>query len=382
MTKIIINALLYKKNGGGGSQIVQNFIKETLSHSEVEWFYFVSDDAHQSFGKVLLSQIENHYFYFLNQPNFHTRNVVQRRVDELVENIKPDVVYTILSPSYIHFSCKEVIRCCNAWDYSSHIPRYVWQSLSLKNKLQMRIKSAIKRHLMSKGKFFVTQTEVAAHGINNFSHCGLGNIKVVPNVLPATYQGFEVKKIRTDTLNMVFVTDPTPHKNMEIIPEVASILKNKYGINKFKFHVTIPFENKKYLAFFDGLLRKYGVEDNVVNEGYQNQEQLKKLYCRCDIYFFPSLFETFSVALLEAMYFKMPIVATDIDFNREVSQDAALYFEPKNADMAAKQITEIANDVALYNQMVKNGQERLKKYGDYNKHFCETMDFLIDCANK
>ena len=71
-------------------------------------------------------------------------------------------------------------------------------------------------------------------------------------------------------------------------------------------------------------LDEYNVANMVENVGYQTQDQLKELYSRCDLFFFPSLLETFSVSLVEAMYFKMPIVATDIDFNREVTEDAAL----------------------------------------------------------
>lgn len=380
MTRIVVNALIFKRNGGGGTQITKNFILETLKHREVEWFYFVSNDADEVFGNMFTSEKGSHYFVFPNQPDIHTKRDVQKKINYVVGDIRPDVVYTILAPSYMSFDCKEVQRCCNAWDYNKHIPKYVLKTLSFKQRFHMFVSSTVKRRLMKKAQFFVTQTKVAANGIDSIVHCGLDKIKVVPNVIPAVYLGYEVKKVHGENLNLVFVTDPVPHKNLEIIPQVARLLKKQYKLDNFKFHVTIPFSNMRYVKYFNGLLKFYNVEDYVENVGYQTQEQLKKLYSKCDIYFFPSLFETFSVALLEAMYFKMPIVSTDINFNREVAQDAALYFEPKNAEQAAKQVARIATDKILYQELINAGQERLAHYGDYNKHFCDTMDFLIECS--
>lgn len=171
-----------------------------------------------------------------------------------------------------------------------------------------------------------------------------------------------------------------PHKNLEIIPKVASILKNKYGLQNFKFNITIPLNNIKKNKSFYILAKKNGVSNYINNLGYQSQLQLIDLYSKCDIYFFPSLLETFSAALLEAMFFRLPIVASNFDFNQEVADDAALYFQPMSAEDAANKLYHLITDNNLYESMISKCKNRIQLYNDYTKYFKDTSNFLIDVA--
>lgn len=384
MLRIIINAVIGKKRGGGGFQIACNFINTANNdqNGDVEWYYFVSKDIDDAIGDSFEYIRDKRYFVFPTQPDKSTHRKVQNKMSLLVEEISPNVLYSILAPSYMKFKCVEVMRCTNPWVNIKHLPKYVLEEVSIKTRLHLAIMSSVSRYQMRKVKYFVTQSQAAANGINQITHTGLDNIKVVPNVLPAAYNGFEMKKVHEDSFNIVYVTAPHPHKNVDIIPQVAYLLKTKYGLENIKFIITIPEKNKEFLERFNSLLNDYNVANLVENVGYQTQNQLKELYGRCDLFFFPSLLETFSVSLVEAMFFKMPIVATDIDFNREVTEDAALYFQPKNAEQAAAQIAKLIKDPDLYDRMAEIGQERIVLYNDYIKHFNETVAFLKDVAFK
>ena len=60
----------------------------------------------------------------------------------------------------------------------------------------------------------------------------------------------------------------------------------------------------------------------------------------------------FSASTVEAMFFNLPIVATDFPFNTEVLADSCLYYEPKNAKEAAMQFVKLIAD--------KNAPKRTK----------------------
>lgn len=64
-------------------------------------------------------------------------------------------------------------------------------------------------------------------------------------------------------------------------------------------------EKLKKLAF------ELGIKDKVIMTGYIKNPH--SLILKCDVFAFPSLFEGFSNALLEALACKMPIVSTDCD---------------------------------------------------------------------
>lgn len=50
------------------------------------------------------------------------------------------------------------------------------------------------------------------------------------------------------------------------------------------------------------------------------------------VFCIPSTIEGLSIVLLEAMSYKLPVVASDIDANRELLDDAAVYVRPENVD--------------------------------------------------
>jgi len=383
MTRIVINAVIAKQIGGGGFQIASNFIRTANQNHDVEWIYFVSADLDKAIGKEFSEKLNISYFVFPTQPDFKTHRKVQKKMNSLIEQKKPDVVYSILAPSYSDFACKEVMRCSNAWNYVNSVNKWAWGTLSFKSKLLFRLKGAYVCRLMRKTKYFVTQTETAKRSIISVTNTDENNVRVIPNVLPAVYLHSPVKKsLHGDCINIVYVSATQPHKNLELIPEVASVLKNKYGLMNFEFILTIPYNDEKYINDFNAIVNHYDVDNQINNVGYQSQQQLIELYSKCDIYFFPSLLETFSATLLEAMYFQMPIVATDFDFNREVADGAALYFQPKNAEEAAEQIACLIKDQYLYGEMIAKAKKRIMRYDDYSKNFSDIVNFLIEVANK
>ena len=82
------------------------------------------------------------------------------------------------------------------------------------------------------------------------------------------------------------------------------------------------------------------------------------------------------------MYFRLPVVATNFDFNREVMGDSCLYYEPMNAKDAALQIKMYVESETLREDMKRKLDERLNLYGDYDKHFNDILAFLKEVALK
>ncbi len=61
------------------------------------------------------------------------------------------------------------------------------------------------------------------------------------------------------------------------------------------------------------------------------------------------------------MNFRLPVVATDFDFNRE----------------AAAQIKIHVDSEALREEMKQKMDSRLTLFGDYDKHFNDILEFLV-----
>ncbi|MBI1184593.1 glycosyltransferase [bacterium] len=68
-------------------------------------------------------------------------------------------------------------------------------------------------------------------------------------------------------------------------------------------------------------IARYQLQDRVFLHGELPKQQLEEFYKSLDLFLFPSHFEGMSNALLEAMSFGLPIIASNIEPNREVLQN-------------------------------------------------------------
>jgi len=83
--------------------------------------------------------------------------------------------------------------------------------------------------------------------------------------------------------------------------------------------------------------------DSVVFLGEQSGEALAELYSNAAVFVQPSEDEGLSIALLEAMSYGLPIVASRIESNEEALGDAGTYFEPKNVESLKAELARLLN---------------------------------------
>ena len=81
------------------------------------------------------------------------------------------------------------------------------------------------------------------------------------------------------------------------------------------------------------------------------------------------------------MYYGLPIVATNFDFNSDILEDSCLYYEPKNANDAVRQFVRLISNENLQYECKKKMQKLLLKYGNYESHFNAIKRFLIEDIN-
>lgn len=159
------------------------------------------------------------------------------------------------------------------------------------------------------------------------------------------------------------------HKNFEIIPFVAKQLKVRRPELDFKFIITLAEQLAETKAIFNKA-KELGVEDYIETRGQIAVAQAVQFYKECHIAFIPTLLETFSATFPEAMAAGLPIVTTEFDFAKDVSQDTAKYFLPSRPDVAAQHIIDVSENRQLRHSMNDRGKELVANFPDSkNKYF-------------
>lgn len=378
--KILVNTISTKKHSGGAFQISINFLLKSIEHQDIEWYYITSSDLDEVVAEAFQEIRGIRYFVFPTQPDFlRTYYRTKKQIKKLEAFISPDVVYTITAPSYFKFKAKEVMRFTNGM--VTHPNKYSLGMLNLFQRCKNWLYCMNQKRLIRNTSFFITQTETTKLGISRITHLPLSHICVVHNVLPAIFSTIDrsYKVLDENWIDIACIGNPVPHKNFDIIPDVLLNLKKK-GISNVRFHLTIPTDHPLDTKIRKAL-GKINLEHCYINHGRVTQRELANVYNRCKLAFLPTLLEVFSASTIEAMFFKLPCVASDFAFNTEVFEDSCLYFEPKNALDASEKIIKLIKDENLRNTLVNRMNARLSMYGNYDNHFRSIKSFLLKVCN-
>lgn len=127
----------------------------------------------------------------------------------------------------------------------------------------------------------------------------------------------EAKRIINNSVYKFFYPcSDAQYKNHEILLEAANILKNK-GISDFIVEISISGESK-YLLRLTEYIFQNNLSTNVKLIGRIDPESIKNKYLQANCILFPSYIETFGLPLIEAAELNLPIIASNLDYAKEV----------------------------------------------------------------
>lgn len=109
-------------------------------------------------------------------------------------------------------------------------------------------------------------------------------------------------------------------------------------------------------------IRRLGLESRVLTTGFVTSEELPDLYHGADLFVFPSLYEGFGIPLVEAMAAGLPACVADCSSLPEVAGDAALLFDPLDADSIARSIERVLSDTELKARLIARGRIRAAEF--------------------
>ena len=100
----------------------------------------------------------------------------------------------------------------------------------------------------------------------------------------------------------------------------------------------------------------------IVHLDYVPAPQLATIYERAEAFVFPSIYEGFGFPLLEAMARGVPSLAARSSSLPEIGGDAALYFDPTDAEALTAQLTRVLQDPALRAELATRGRAQAARF--------------------
>lgn len=174
----------------------------------------------------------------------------------------------------------------------------------------------------------------------------------------------EKYKIRKPYL--LYVGSLYPHKNIEFVVRALKLIKER------SINLVVVSSRNVFAERFIRFVKKEGTEGLIKFLGYVPDKELAVLYKNAEAFIYPTLSEGFGLPGLEAMACGTPVACSDIPVLCEVYGNAALYFNPEDANDIANKIKLILTNKKLRAELIFKGAKQVKKYS-WRKMAEETM---------
>lgn len=213
-------------------------------------------------------------------------------------------------------------------------------------------------------------------------------IFVIPNAI--NFNKWNDIKVKCDEIEII--KNKYNLKNKYIILYVGQLIKRK-GISYLIQSITLLpeyiYKNIVIIIIGDGgysfelieLAKKLGVSDKILFMGTVSERELFIYYKISNLFILPSLSEGLPTTILEAMYFGLPVISTNISGIKDYFYKYAILIPPRNKKALANAMISIILNTNLAENLKKLGMNYVistfswdKIIHDYNYLFSKISD--------
>lgn len=364
--------MLAFQNAGGGMQVAISIINEFKK--------FKSNEYHIIIGERIESQLSGwefpDNFKFYSMPLEVTRRSIggfikrAKFFSEIENRVNPDCILTTSGPIYWRSKSPHLLGFNTPASIYTESPYF--QRMPFSEKIKWKVKAMLQCIFIKRdAEAYFVQTDDVNKRLRKFIN--KDNVYTISNTYSNIFKDYKryPPKLPTRTdqeIRLLTLSTYYPHKNFEIIMSVVDILKNR-GYKNIKFVLTLKDEVYKRII-------KQHYSDYIINVGPLPSLECPSLYEECDFVFLPSLLECFSANYAEGMCMGKPILTSDMSFARTVCHDAAIYFNPLDANDIADKILNLVFSDQIIEEMKQKGWKNMENFGTAEKRAEEILNIL------
>ncbi len=175
----------------------------------------------------------------------------------------------------------------------------------------------------------------------------------------------------------LYVGSIHPRKNLiQLLKAFSSFKKRQQTNMQLILAGRMAWKNQA----FQNALSTFKFRNDVKLTGYLPFEELVELTGSAYAMVYPSLWEGFGLPVLEAMKCGVPVLCSGNSALTETGGEAAIYFDPLNADDITRQMALIFKDESLRSKMIEKGLIQAAQYS-WQKSARRVREILSDAVN-
>lgn len=356
--KILINLIPIKS--GGGQQVAANFITQAPLVYCDELLYLTTKGSHTAlllqskganFIEVETSLIGRFLFSYFN-------------LKKIVVTHNIDVIYTLFGPGIFVKGIPSITGCAYSNLFFPEID--FWFSYKGLKKIKHILIDWYRLKNTLKSDAIIFENEAMQKRCSElFNYPRHKTTLILPSI--STYpNNNDTQNIDADVFNVekpfvvLLLTGWHPNKNIEVIPYILKSLKDE-GCTSVKFRLTLDEKHEKSKQLKE-IAQDLQVSENIELIGGVLPAEIPSVIQNSNAIGLFSLLESFSNNIIEAWYFKKPLIISDEEWSRAICKDAAVYVERMNTKHIAKVILKLKNEPSFLKKIVDRGVEISSTY--------------------
>jgi glycosyltransferase involved in cell wall biosynthesis len=377
--KVLVNGVNLKV--GGGVTVIFNFLKCLIDYTEYhdhEFHVIVpSGIGYEKFDvKPVSIEIMPESMKSPLKRLWLDHTWLKKRILE----INPDVVFTMGNigvpshkPQGILFMYPYVI-------YPND--KQVWKLLGFKTGFEKKLRNLIFKSRLQYGDIIFPQTKTSEQRLHKYYPNQIKKTKVIPTAyskIDSGENGLFFFNKESNCHYLLALSKYYKHKNLEILIDVAKLIKDKE--EKIKIITTVEGDQGPGSQEFLDSIDNQNLSDIIINIGKIPFEHVPALYEQVDGLILPTLLESFSATYVDSMMLKVPIFTSDRDFAKDVCNDAAFYFDPMDSSSIFNTIVSAFKDKNLVQKKLEKGYNRAISFPSWYEvtgMFISELEKMVD----
>ncbi len=316
LMKVVINAS--NIHIGGGKTILADFLAAAKQFLDINFHIYIDprfDESDFAASNILFEKIP-----------ISKRGLVFDKIEKIT--CKDDIIiyFGNLPPQSRHNS-KVILLQSNRFLVDS----FPLTGLTLKTKIRILIERFLFKRGIKNVDYLIVQSQSMADCIDKIhKHSEEPIVKVWP------YKNIdEVKSNNSkDKSRFIYVASLEPYKNHLTLIDAWVLLKD-LDINP-KLYLTI--DNDNFPNDYDYIEQKIKFHNlNISIKPRLSRDELMFYFSQSDCLIYPSFFESYGLPIVEAMQMNIPIIASELDFVRDLV-DPEETFDPKSSKSISRAV--------------------------------------------
>ena len=352
--KVLIDASICSK--GGGVQVALSLINNIIVDPDFEVIFVSSPQIDNQLSDEIRSKIK--YYYAERNESTLGKWAQGKRLAEIEKKHKPDLVFVVFGPSYWRPKSKTLQGFALPLMVYPETRDRVYKKQKITYFYQ-KILNGYKAQLMKRNAdYIVVETQAFKDRVHDFLNFNKNDIFVIENSFNSNFLNQKLEKKHDNFLNFFVPTAYYPHKNLEILVDVAAELAIQKQTN-IKFNFLIDEQSGPWLKIIS-MAKGKNVETFFNTYGPVKNTEMANLYAKTDFVLLPTVAEASTAVYPESFISKKVLLTSNVDFAVELCGKSAVYFDPYNAKDIAEKIVLVTTNPILQQELIEHGLKQVK----------------------